>query len=111
MKRWRTRSWRRVLKSWPRRALSVFAAFLAELALSPIQALLDELGRPGVHRKCDVCLDESRKKIKAIQALKRPTTVTEVRRLIGMVQYYRDLWPRRSHILQPFTAISSGKRV
>ena len=50
------------------------------------------------------------KKIKAIQALERPTTVTEVRRLIGLVQYYRDLWPRRSHILQPFTAISSGKK-
>ena len=39
------------------------------------------------------------KKIQAIQALERPTTVTEVRRLIGMVQYYRDLWPKRSHIL------------
>ena len=50
------------------------------------------------------------KKIKAIQALERPTTVTEVRRLIGMVQYYRDLWPKRSHILEPFTAISSGKK-
>ena len=34
------------------------------------------------------------KKIKAIQALERPTTVTEVRRLIGMVQYYQDLWPK-----------------
>ena len=50
------------------------------------------------------------KKIKAIQALERPTTVTEIRRLIGMVQYYRDLWPRRSHILEPFTALSSGKK-
>ena len=50
------------------------------------------------------------KKIKAIQALERPTTVTEVRRLIGMVQYYRDLWPRRSHTLEPFTAISAGKK-
>ena len=49
-------------------------------------------------------------KIKAIQALERPKTVTEVRRLIGMVQYYRDLWPRRSHILEPFTAWSSGKK-
>ena len=49
-------------------------------------------------------------KIKAIQALARPTTKTEVRRLIGMVQYYRDLWPRRSHVLEPFTAISSGKK-
>ena len=50
------------------------------------------------------------KKIKAIQALERPKTVTEVRRLIGMVQYYRDLWPRRSHILEPFTALSAGKK-
>ena len=50
------------------------------------------------------------RKIRAIQAMERPTTVTEVRRLIGMVQYYRDLWPKRSHILQPFTAISSGKK-
>ena len=50
------------------------------------------------------------KKIKAIQSMERPTTVTEVRRLIGMVQYYRDLWPRRSHVLEPFTAISSGKK-
>ena len=31
------------------------------------------------------------KKIKAIQAMERPSTVTEVLRLIGMVQYYRDL--------------------
>ena len=45
------------------------------------------------------------KKIKAIENMQRPTNVTEVRRLIGMVQYYRDLWPRRSHILEPFTSI------
>ena len=50
------------------------------------------------------------KKIKAIQAMERPTTVTEIRRLIGMVQYYRDLWPRWSLILEPFTAISLGKK-
>ena len=49
------------------------------------------------------------KKIKAIQGMERPTTVTEVRRFIGMIQYYRDLWPKRSHTLQPFTAVSSGK--
>ena len=50
------------------------------------------------------------KKIKAIQNLERPRTTTEVRRLIGMVQYYRDLWKRRSHILQPFTELSSGPK-
>ena len=50
------------------------------------------------------------KKIKAIQALEQPKTVTEDRQLIGMVQYYRDLWPRRSHILEPFTALSAAKK-
>ena len=35
------------------------------------------------------------KKIQAIKTLERPETVTEVRNLIGMVQYYRDLWPKR----------------
>ena len=42
--------------------------------------------------------------------MERPTTVTEVRRIIRMVQCYRDLWPKRSHILETFTAISAGKK-
>ena len=50
------------------------------------------------------------KMIKAIQGMERPTTVTEVRRFIGMIQYYRDLGPKRSHTLQPFTAVSSGRK-
>ncbi len=50
------------------------------------------------------------KTIKERQALERPKTVTKVRKLIGMVQYYRDLWPPRSHILEPFTALSAGKK-
>ena len=75
--------------------------------------------------KCNFCISEINylgyivtpegvrpdpQKIKAIQAMERPSTVTEIRRFIGMIQYYRDLWPRRSHILQPFTAVSSGKK-
>ena len=42
--------------------------------------------------------------------MERPRAVTEVRILVGMVQYYRDLWLRRSHVLQPFTEISPGKK-
>ena len=33
--------------------------------------------------------------------LGRTDTTTEERALISMFQYYRDMWPRRSHILAP----------
>ena len=39
------------------------------------------------------------KKVQVIMDIRRPTTMTEARALIGMVHYYRDMWPRRSHIL------------
>ena len=34
-----------------------------------------------------------------------------MRRLIGMVQYYRDLWPKRSHYCNPSLRCHQGKRV
>ena len=42
-------------------------------------------------------------KIEAILALKSPTNVKELRRFLGMVQYYRDLWEKRSEMLAPLT--------
>jgi len=48
------------------------------------------------------------KKIQGIMDIERPTTTTEIRRLLGIVQYYRDLWPRRSHILTPLTEAAAG---
>lgn len=50
------------------------------------------------------------KKVKAILSMQRPTTTTEVRRLVGMVNYYRDVWRGRSHILGPLTELASGKK-
>ena len=47
------------------------------------------------------------KKIKAIQALKPPTTKKELRRFLGLINYYRDMWARRSETLAPLTALSS----
>ena len=41
--------------------------------------------------------------MKAILELKEPTTLRKLRRVLGMVQYYRDLWEGRSHILAPLT--------
>ena len=42
-------------------------------------------------------------KISAILAIKPPNTVKELRKFLGMVQYYRDLWEKRSHLLAPLT--------
>ena len=43
------------------------------------------------------------KKIESILALKPPTNVKELRRFLGIVQYYRDMWTKRSEMLAPLT--------
>jgi len=47
------------------------------------------------------------KKIQAILALTPPTNIKLLRRFLGMVQYYRDLWPKRSEMLAPLTDLVS----
>ena len=42
-------------------------------------------------------------KVSAILAIRPPTTVKGLRKFLGMVQYYRDLWEKRSHLLAPLT--------
>ena len=51
------------------------------------------------------------KKVQGIMALGRPATTTELRALIGMFQYYRDMWPRQSHILATLKEAASGPNV
>ena len=45
------------------------------------------------------------KKIKAILDVEPPCNVRGVRRILGIIQYYRDLWNKRSHILAPLTSL------
>ena len=38
-----------------------------------------------------------------------PNNTTEVRALIGIVNYYKGVWARQSHLLHPLTALTSNK--
>jgi len=43
------------------------------------------------------------KKVQAILALNPPNSVKELRHFLGMVQYYRDMWVKRSEMLAPLS--------
>jgi hypothetical protein len=47
-----------------------------------------------------------KKKIEAILAIKHPQNIKEVRSFIGAVTFYRNMFPHRSHILTPLTALT-----
>ncbi len=44
-------------------------------------------------------------KVQEILAIQPPTNVKELRHFLGIVQYYRDLWARRSKMLAPLTSL------
>ena len=45
-----------------------------------------------------------KKKIQAILNLQQPQSITELQLLIGAVTFYRDMFPKRSHLLASLTA-------
>ena len=46
------------------------------------------------------------KKVQAILDIAQPKTKKQLRSFIGIVNYYRDAWIRRSHILTPLTQLT-----
>jgi hypothetical protein len=71
-------------------------------AADRVEYLGYDISRRGIHPQP--------KKVEAILKMQAPTTKRQLRRFLGMVNYYRDMWKRRSHILAPLTALC-GKTV
>ncbi len=40
----------------------------------------------------------------------RPRNATELRMFIGVVNFYKDVWPSRAHVLKPLTDKSGLKK-
>jgi RNase H-like domain found in reverse transcriptase len=49
------------------------------------------------------------KKVESILSMEEPKNRKQLRGFIGLINYYCDMWRRRSHVLAPLTELTSKK--
>jgi hypothetical protein len=68
-------------------------------ARTELEYLGYNISREGLH--------PLQKKVEAISQIAPPKTRKQLRRFIGMVNYYRNMWPQCSHLLAPLSVLTS----
>jgi hypothetical protein len=87
--------------TWLQEAGLKINAVKKKFALTNLEYLGYNMSREG--------LCPSQKKVEAILQIKAPTTRKQLRQFIGMVNYYCDMWPLRSHLLALLSSMTSAK--
>jgi Reverse transcriptase (RNA-dependent DNA polymerase)./Integrase core domain. len=108
--------------------LAIFTTGSFEEHLADVEKVLSRLERANFSikpRKCNFAvkrveylghtitpdgIEPQPQKVSAILNIAAPKTPKQLRQFIGMINYYRDHIPRRSHLLSPLTAQTKNKK-
>ena len=73
-----------------------------KLTMSEVEYLGHCITREGVKLMSD--------KVQSILGMERPKCRKNIHKFMGLINFYRDMWKNRSHLLSPFAALTIKKR-